>query len=479
VRRRWPVLLLLASGLTFLASLYLPWQQAQLPATPSASQVGILESFAKVDGWGRYGFGFGYAASLFAVALVFACGVALLRPVRLPLARCGLLVGYGAVAVAVDTWYARHFAAAAADTPLRFHFAYGAYLGLAAGAAAVLGVAGLRRRLPASSLLVGATALALLITLALPWARTAPVRISLPGYFGTAAAAAVVAAVFVPAASVLFCGGIIAELAATTDLAYGAWIGLGLAALLSALTVRRARAVDLAVFVPAALFVATLYFHWQAWIVGWSMLGTAAAVTALALVLWPASRLELAVGFALLVATQGFELTGLTPPGYHLRLAAELGFACAALLFAVVLFRSRALRPPKDRIVLRACGVLAVAAYLVVTLVPIWHGISFDWTAKLVFIAPSWLGIAGIVLAVRLAGAWLRPRVETGLALLIPLAMLALIALWLIEERSYRVNWGGRIVIAMCLLLVLLGRLEQRGRLENFPIPELLRFDRL
>jgi len=65
------------------------------------------------------------------------------------------------------------------------------------------------------------------------------------------------------------------------------------------------------------------------------------------------------------------------------------------------------------------------------------------------------------------------------LALLIPLTMLALIALWLIEERSYRVNWGGRIVIAMCLLLVLLGRLEQRGRLENFRIPELLRFDRL
>ena len=83
------------------------------------------------------------------------------------------------------------------------------------------------------------------------------------------------------------------------------------------------------------------------------------------------------------------------------------------------------------------------------------------------------------MLAGRLAGAWLRPRVEAGLALLIPLAMLALIALWLIEERSYRVNWGGLIVIAMCLLLVLLGRLEQGGRLENFRVPELLRFDRL
>jgi hypothetical protein len=479
VRRRWPVLLLLASGLTFLASLYLPWQRVEIPTSASAREVGILESFAKVDGWGRYGFGFGYAAALFALALVVACGVALLRPLRLPLVRCGMLVGYGAVAVAVDTWYERRFGAAVVHTPPRFHFAYGAYLGVAAGAAAMLGVAGLRRRFPAGSLLVGATGLALLITLALPWADTAPIRVSLPGYFGTAAAAAVVAVVFVPAAAVLFCGGVIVELAATTDLAYGAWTGLGVAALLSAVTVRRARAVDLALLVPGALFVATLYFHWQAWIVGWSMLGTAAAVTALAIVLWPASRLEFAVGFALLVATQGFELTRFTPPGYHLRLAAELGFACAALLFAVVLYRSRALPPPKDRVALRVCAVLAVVAYVVVTLVPIWHGISFDWTGKLAFIAPSWLGLAGIVLAVRLAGAWVRPRVEAGLALLIPLVMLALIALWLIEQRSYNVDWGGRIVVALLLLLALLGWLEQRGRLENFRVPDLLRVDRL
>jgi hypothetical protein len=473
------VLLLLASGLTFLASLYLPWQKAQLPPTPSALQVGILESFAKVDGWGRYGFGFGYAAALFALALVFACGVALLRPVCLPLARCGLLVGYGAVAVAVNTWYARHFAVAVADTPLRFHFAYGAYLGLAAGAAAVLGVAGLRGRFPGRSPFVGATALAFLISLALPWARSAPVRISVPGYFGTAAAAAVVAAVFVPGMVLLFCGGILAELAATTDLAYGAWIGLGLAALLSALTVRRLRAIDFALCILVALFVATLYFHWQAWIVGWAFLGTAAAATALALLFWPTFRLELAVVFALFVATQGFELTAFTPPGYELRLAAKLGFACAAVLFAVVLFRSRTLRPPKDRIALRACAVLAVAAYLALTLVPIWRVLSDGWRSALLFVAPSWLGIVGTVLAVWLASAWLRPQVDAGLALLIPLALLALVALWLVKERTYDVNWGGRIVIALLLLLALLGRLEQRGGLENFRVPELLRIDRL
>jgi hypothetical protein len=83
------------------------------------------------------------------------------------------------------------------------------------------------------------------------------------------------------------------------------------------------------------------------------------------------------------------------------------------------------------------------------------------------------------VLAVWLASAWLRPQVDAGLALLIPLALLALVALWLVKERTYDVNWGGRIVIALLLLLALLGRLEQRGGLENFRVPELLRIDRL
>jgi hypothetical protein len=197
------------------------------------------------------------------------------------------------------------------------------------------------------------------------------------------------------------------------------------------------------------------------------------------MIAFPAAALELAVAFALLVATDGFELTAFTPSGYGLRLAAKLGFASAAVLFGLVLFRSRALRPATDRLALRACAVLAVLAYLALTLVPIWHVLSDGWRSALVFIAPSWLGIAGVVLAVRLAGAWLRPTVEAGVAALIPFVLLALVALWLIEKRTYDVNWGGRIVVAVLLLLALLGRLEQRGGLENFRVPELLRVDRL
>lgn len=478
MRRRWPVLLLLASALVLLVSLYLPWQAAQ-PAQPPTDPLGILEGHFDIDGWGGTGLGFGSLAAVLALALVVASGVTLAQAARVPLARCGLLVGYAAAAVAVDTWYERRYVAPGADIPLRFHFAYGAYLGLAAGAAAVLGAVGLRSRLPVRSLFAGATALALLIALALPWARVASLDLSAPGYVATASAGVVVTAIFAPAAALLFCGGMVVELAPMTDLGYGAWIGLGLAALLFALTVRRPRPVDIAIAGGAALFVATLYFHWQAWIVGWSLLGTAAAGLALASIAFPAAALELAVAFALLVATDGFELTAFTPSGYGLRLAAKLGFASAAVLFGLVLFRSRALRPATDRLALRACAVLAVLAYLALTLVPIWHVLSDGWRSALVFIAPSWLGIAGVVLAVRLAGAWLRPTVEAGVAALIPFVLLALVALWLIEKRTYDVNWGGRIVVAVLLLLALLGRLEQRGGLENFRVPELLRVDRL
>jgi hypothetical protein len=477
VRRRWPVLLLLASGLTFLASLYLPWQGAR-PAQPPTDPLGILEGQFDIDGWGGTGLGFGSLAAVLALALVVASGVTLAQAARVPLAPCGLLVGYAAAAVAVDTWYERRYVAPGADVPLRFHFAYGAYLGLAAGAAAVLGAVGLRSRLPVRSLIAGATALALLIALALPWARVASLDLSAPGYVATASAGVVVAAVFLPAAALLFCGGMVRRARADDRSCLRrvdrAWLcGPAVRPDDPASAARRHRDGGWSGPVRRNALLSL------AWIVGWSLLGTAAAGLALALIAFPAAMLELAVAFALLVATDGFELAAFTPSGYGLRLAAKLGFASAAVLFGLVLFRSRALRPATDRLPLRACAVLAVFAYLALTLVPIWHVLSDGWTSALVFIAPSWLGIAGVVLAVRLAGAWLRPTVEAGVAALIPLVLLALVALWLIEKRTYNVNWGGRIVVAVLLLLALLGRLEQRGGLENFRVPELLRFDRL
>jgi hypothetical protein len=169
------VLLLLVSGLTFLASLYLPWQVASTDAL-------------EIDGWDGTGGGLGSLAGVIALAVVVACGVVLVRPQSLPLARCGLLLGYAAVAVAVDTWYERRYVTATAGAPLRFHFGYGAYLGLAVGAGAVLAAGSLLRKPPPRSLFPAAAAFALLIALALPWARFAPVKLSMPAYFGTSSA---------------------------------------------------------------------------------------------------------------------------------------------------------------------------------------------------------------------------------------------------------------------------------------------------
>jgi hypothetical protein len=478
VRQRWPLLLLLASGLTFLASLYLPWQQAaagdRLGQSRTGTVLGLLDGGTGLDGWGAYGFDFGYAAGVLALALVAAAAVALVSPTPLPLARLGLLVGYAAAAVAVDTWYERRYVRHVVDAPVRFHLAYGAYLGIAAGIGAVLGALSLGRpRIP----LWMPAALGLLVALALPWARFPPFDVSLPG-FGGAGDAAVAVVFFAPAAVLLFCAGALVELAPTSDLAYGAWVGLGVAAVVSLLALRRPHRADVVLGTAAALFVTTLYFHWQAWIVGWNLLGAASALLALAIVFVPSLRLELAVAFALLVATQGFEMSAFSVHGYELRPAAKLGFASAALLFVATLLRSRPLRLALDRVPLRACAVLLSAVYVAVTLVPVWRVLPDDW-ATLIFIAPAWLGIGGVVLAVLLAGAWLRASIDGAIVVLIPLALLALDALYLIRARSYDLNWGGRIAVGASLLLALLGWLEQRGGLEHFRLPEILRIDRL
>ena len=73
--RRWPLLLLLSSGLTFLASLYLPWQVASR-STPLFG--------SSIEGWGEYGYDFGFAAAVFALGLVAAAGGAVARPALLP-----------------------------------------------------------------------------------------------------------------------------------------------------------------------------------------------------------------------------------------------------------------------------------------------------------------------------------------------------------------------------------------------------------
>jgi len=95
----------------------------------------------------------------------------------------------------------------------------------------------------------------------------------------------------------------------------------------------------------------------------------------------------------------------------------------------------------------------------------------------------SWLTVAGALLAIHLLGSWARriarPSQSADRLVLLPLALLAIAALDLIRLRDAGITWGGGIVVGLCLLLSLLGRIEQRDGLENFRVPEVLRVDRL
>jgi hypothetical protein len=347
---------------------------------------------------------------------------------------------------------------------------------------------------PAPLLVLLSTGLGVLVAFALPWIRSD--GISGPAYDSAPVVPAVVAVVGafgsgpLAAAALVFTGGAVSSLSPGGFLAYGAWVALGLAvpfALIgmSGVARRRHREVEGRLLsAVAGLFVATLFLHWQGPFTGWTLLGTAAAMLALGLAvatvtsLW-VSELELAAGFAVMVATAGFELVRSSAPGYGMRVGAELGLAFAGVLAGLVLIRCRGLRPPRDRVALRAAGGLAALVYIAVVIVPLWSGRLEGWTGAMRFIPNSWLGIAGVLLAIRLAGAWLRQPIEAQAVFWIPVSMVVLIALDLIRERTYRLNWGGWIVVGVSLFLVLLGWLEQRGGLERFRVPEVLRVDRL
>ena len=127
--------------------------------------------------------------------------------------------------------------------------------------------------------------------------------------------------------------------------------------------------------------------------------------------------------------------------------------------------------------------IAACVAYLAVVVLPWWGVLPRGLQLALRFGPISWLTIAGVLLAIRLLCAWARQIADTsanteGLVLL-PTALLGVAALDLIRLREGGLTWAGGAVVGLCLLLMLLGRIEQREGLESFRIPEILRVDRL
>jgi len=226
---------------------------------------------------------------------------------------------------------------------------------------------------------------------------------------------------------------------------------------------------------------------------GWTTtVGVAAAVLAIGLVVMtlgarrlPVSVIALAAGIALLVATLGFQLEDRSEDGFRLEFGygSTIGFASAGLLLTLAMLRLRLPAFDWNRVPLRLAPIAACVAYLVVVVLPWWDVLPRHVQSALRFAPLSWLTIAGALLAIWLLSLWARQIASASASadwlVLLPFALLALAALDVIRLRDDGVTWGRGVVVALSLLLAVLGRLEQRGGLENFRVPEVLRVDRL
>jgi hypothetical protein len=295
--RRLPLFVLLASALVFLASLYLPWQEVSHAGNANGGEVGVLGlldlfSGGNSDGWTTQA---GVVASLAALLLVAAAAVALVRRDAVsrlvPLFPFALAVLYLAIADLV----ALHAEEALLESfqsnrGAQYHYAYGAYLSVAAAAMAVLAAAFLERarhaRRPSSveviALLLGA---GLLVAFLLPWETAGGSKaISFPGVNGPPVVLAAVAvcllldallrsrnAVYVAGVIAVLVGATVNEVTSGPRIDYGAWTALGLAVALVVATAFLRRPTRLAIpslsgalaATAAAVYVIALFLPWR------------------------------------------------------------------------------------------------------------------------------------------------------------------------------------------------------------------------
>ena len=275
---------------------------------------------------------------------------------------------------------------------LHFHFAYGAYLGVAGGIVALFAAGGLRRNEIVhgrSARRVAALVLAagLLISFLLPWERFAAIQRTT--FLGIQSPAAVLAAVVICAAAVwggarpnagrlvlsgtavLLTSAAVSEFTLGVVHLYGAWVALGLILAFAAIVLadgastlsgqpRFGRHATAALAV-VALFLTALFLPWLkvCYPTGSDLgpysgrclttngratiSGSTAALLSLLVVLvlltprrFLPSAVELAVGTALFVATLGFELVPTGSVGLHFGYGSVVGFSAAALLLVMV-----------------------------------------------------------------------------------------------------------------------------------------------
>jgi hypothetical protein len=484
----------------------------------------------------------GRAAALFALLLAALAAAAWARPGLgrgLPLGRCALLAGYFGLAVGVETHTSANPEGFDAHLAYGAYVGLTAIIViLAAAGAARRGE--LTRYVSAFRLVLLVLVAGLLVAFLLPWWEQSGFGSLTVTSIGLVSPAAVVAAALalclpgfwsrpdttpeerlgLAAAVALFTGGAAVSLAYEADHAYGVWPALGIALVLVVLALvverpGRSRLAQvswrqLAVSAAGALFLATLFLPWQRWCYeagsgfgplagqcisadGWgTIVGAAAALLALALVVAvlqprrvPLSVVELAVGFGLLVVTLGFLLDEGGGGGLRVEhgYGSTIGFVLAAALIALALALLRVPKLGRRRALVRSVPIATCVAYLAIIVVP-WWGVLPSFQSKYIFILPalSWLTIAGALLGIRLLRLWVLQVADASgrpELVLLPLALLALATVDLINRGGAAITWGSAAVVGLCLLLALLGQIEQRGGFDNLRIPEALRIDRI
>lgn len=536
MQSRLPFLVLLASALTFLASLFLPWQELRAP-TGGTGSFGLLNLFANggnVEGWGTT---VGVAASLAALALAAVAAAALIRPAAAlqaarvtPIALTMLYLAIGSVLVmrAEDRVYGRR---------LHFDYAYGMFLGLAVAAIALVGAVALeasaiRRPRPVESL-AAMLGVGLLASTLLPWTSPfGPARaLSFPGVtLGLVVLLAggvcvVVVGMALWADTPLYAFVAIAVLTGAgvnalwpNTIRYGAWIALGFAIALVVVAavsepgwrpIRPRFALGLGA-AAATVLVVSLFLPWQEFCnpsghpygygvgscigtTGWANgeFGSFAGVLAILLIFGALATTRPAfpptegvVAIVTLVAVMGASVgKSIGYPSWSLGYGAYIGFTATGLLLFIALSR---VPPPRieGRHALARLAPLAAgsAAFLTVAL-PLWSVLPDQWSSQAA-VLKDWYAAVGLLLTIHLLRRWLESARRTPFPsdqlVVLPLALLALTALELIQRRSEGLTWGGGILVGLCLLLALLGWMEPKGRLESIRVPEeLWRIDRL
>ena len=531
--RRLSLYVLLASALTFLASLYLPWRETQMPA--SSGVQGLLNEFSgnarDFDGWVT---GAGDVVVLLVVAIVAATIVALRRPhlaARLPIGSLAVALAYFAVALALTVHtLSDDFLGAFTGHPPKVHasWAYGFYLGLASAAIALLsGIAyswshRLRPR-DAADWAACVLGIALLIALLLPWVGSgAPEGGSLLGIQSPPNAIAALGLVlgasgllreagrrwrlpFAIAIGILVGGAASAFAVGDSHREYGTWIGIAAALLLVALETVRALPIVLpappsaasAVRIGAAvLLIVSLFLPWQKIgspsvaqsFAGWYSY-TGAALGALCLVVLASSILRAFESYVLdaVVAIVIFVSTLATSYRvesfvYRIGYGALVGIVAAGVLLVTALAQVRPGHLDRGRASARAVPLALSILCVAAVVIPSWFVLPETWQAAPLI---SWLAVTGVLLGLYLIRLWALqirgPANTSGLLTLVPLVLLTLPSLELIRFRGDSdTQWGAIILVGLCLLLALCGWIEENRGLEGIRVPEQIwRVDRL